>query len=433
MNERVKAWSAAVLAAAMLAAAARAGAAEAGREGRTATAADAAPRKKRLIVSFKDGTSAAERAAAAKKMGLTLNADLGDIGVAVFEKDGALSPDDVFRAESIPDVISVEQDVYRNWLLESPPAFQEAPLESPDAVLARFAPALEKARLAAGADASAAAERQVPWGVARVDAPSAWTKGRGAGVKVAVIDTGIDCTHADLACDFKSGTNIVAPGTDPMDDNEHGTHVSGTIAGRGTNGGLYGVAPQATLIPVKVLDADGSGSLSDIVKGVDWAVKARVDVINMSLGGEIGSAALGRAVKDALAKGVVVVCAAGNSGPDPDTVGYPAGYPGVIAVAASDSGDQVAEFSSRGRQIAFIAPGVDIVSTVPGGGYKKLSGTSMASPHVAGLAALAVERGARGPGAVRAAFKSAAARLCSSACLPPTDEGAGLIDAAKLR
>jgi len=420
MNERVKAWSAAVLAAAMLAA------------GTRAQAASAAPRKRRLIVSFKEGTSAAERAAAAKRMGLTLNADLADIGVAVFEKDGALSPDDVIRAESMPDVLSVEEDVYRNWLLEAPSSFQEAPLERPDTALARFAPLLEEARLAAGADASAAAT-QVPWGVARVDAPSAWSKGRGAGVKIAVIDTGIDCTHADLACDFKSGTNIVAPGTDPMDDNEHGTHVSGTIAGRGTDGGLYGVAPQATLIPVKVLDADGAGSLSDIVKGIDWAVKARVDVINMSLGGAAGSAALGRAVKDALAKGVVVVCAAGNSGPDPDSVGYPAGYPGVIAVAASDSADQIADFSSRGRPIAFIAPGVDIVSTVPGGGYKKLSGTSMASPHVAGLAALALERGAAGPGGVRAAFKAAASRLCAQGCLPASEEGAGLIDAAKLR
>jgi subtilisin len=244
-----------------------------------------------------------------------------------------------------------------------------------------------------------------------------------------VIDTGIDCTHPDLKCDFGAGTNIVDPTAAPMDDNEHGTHVAGTIAGLGV-GGPIGVAPKATLIPVKVLDAQGSGSLSDIIKGINWAAKNRVDVINMSLGGPTGSAALARSIKQALAAGVVIVAAAGNSGPDPDTVGFPGGYPGVIAVAASDSNDGVASFSSRGDAVAFIAPGVDITSTVPGGGTAKLSGTSMASPHVAGLAALAVERGARGADGVRAAFAAAATKLPG---LARTEQGAGMIDAAKLR
>ncbi len=168
-----------------------------------------------------------------------------------------------------------------------------------------------------------------------------------------------------------------------MDDNEHGTHVSGTIAGRG-NGGppvLRRQPPKATLIAVKVLDADGAGRLSDIVKGVDWATKARADVINLSLGGLMGSPALERAVERALAAGVVVVAAAGNSGPSPDTVGLPGGYPGVIAVAASDENDRVAAFSSRGDQIAFIAPGVNIRSTIPGGGYKALSASERRWPR----------------------------------------------------
>jgi len=391
----------------------------------------AAPAKKRLIVTFKQGTSAAQRVAAARALHLTLRGDLGDIGVSILEKEGAFSPDDFTAASAQPGVVAVEEDVYRNWLYESS-SFQATPLPSVESALQGLAAPLARAKGLAASEKAAAASN-VPWGVARVNAPAAWSSGRGSGVKVAVIDTGIDCTHPDLQCDFSAGTNIVSPGSDPMDDNEHGTHVSGTIAGRGS-GGPYGVAPQATLIPVKVLDASGSGSLSDIVAGIDWAAKAGVDVINMSLGGPNGSAALERAVKSALAKGVVVVCAAGNSGPDPNTVGFPGGYPGVIAVAASDSNDDVAQFSSRGPQVAFIAPGVDITSTVPGGGTKKLSGTSMASPHVAGLAALALERGARGPSGVRAAFKSAASRLCAAgACLPATDEGAGLIDAAKLR
>lgn len=392
--------------------------------------------KKRLIVTFLEGTSRAARAQAAKDMGLSMTDDLDGLEVSVLEAAGDVAPQEVAKARGHAKVFRVEEDVYRNWLLEAPAAFQAAPLPSFASVLGALAPGRLAAESAAVRDAAArssASRSGVPWGVARVNAPAAWSSGQGAGVKVAVIDTGIDCTHPDLKCDFGSGTNIVDPGSTPMDDNEHGTHVAGTIAGRGA-GGPIGVAPKATLIPVKVLDADGSGTLSDIVKGINWAADHRVDVINMSLGGATGSAALERAVKKALAAGVTIVAAAGNSGPAPDTVGYPAGYPGVIAVAASDSNDGLARFSSRGDAVAFIAPGVDILSTVPGGGTATLSGTSMAAPHVAGLAALALERGARGPSGVRRAFSAASSPLCGvSTCLAPTEQGAGMIDAAKLR
>ena len=396
--------------------------------------------KKRLLVTFREGTALAERQQAARDMGLKITGDFDSISVSVLEAAGDVAPQEVTKARSHPSVVTVEEDVYRNWLLESPASFQSTPFPSVEGTLSilakpRRSPAPAPAPSpdpSLGGDASSASGN-IPWGVSRVNAPAAWSSGQGAGVKVAVIDTGIDCTHPDLRCDFGSGTNIVNPGADPMDDNEHGTHVAGTIAGRG-NGGPLGVAPKATLIPVKVLDAEGSGSLSDIVAGINWASRAGVDVINMSLGGPNGSAALQRAVSQALASGVVIVAAAGNSGPNPDTVGFPGGYPGVIAVAASDKNDQVASFSSRGDAVAFIAPGVAITSTIPGGGTKSLSGTSMASPHVAGLAALALERGARGPSGVRAAFSSAASKLCSaSTCLAPTAEGAGMIDAAKLR
>ena len=380
-------------------------------------------RKKRLLVTFVEGTTSADRAQAARDMGLNVTDDLDELQVAVLEAAGDVAPQEVSRARKHPKVFMVEEDVYRNWLLEAPAGFAATPMPSVEAALQTLG---RPARPAPAAPAAAPAD--VPWGVARVNAPAAWATGQGAGVKVAVIDTGIDCTHPDLQCDFGSGVNIVDPSAAPMDDNEHGTHVAGTIAGRG-RGGPAGVAPQATLIPVKVLDGDGSGTLSDIVKGINWAARARVNVINMSLGGPTGSPALERAVKSALAAGVVVVCAAGNSGPAPDTVGFPGGYPGVIAVAASDAKDGVAKFSSRGDAVAFIAPGVDILSTVPGGKTAKLSGTSMASPHVAGLAALAVERGARGPSGVRSAFTSAASKLPG---LAPTEQGRGMIDASKL-
>ena len=393
--------------------------------------------KKRLLVTFREGTGRAEREQAARDMGLKISNDFDSISVSVLEAVGDVAPQEMTKARRHPSVVTVEEDVYRNWLLEGPASLQATPFPSVEAVLGALAKPRRSPAHApdplSGGDAGSTAAGNVPWGVARVNAPAAWSSGQGAGIKVAVIDTGIDCSHPDLQCDFGSGTNIVSPGSDPMDDNEHGTHVAGTIAGRG-KGGPLGVAPKATLIPVKVLDADGAGSLSDIVAGISWAANAGVDVINMSLGGPNGSAALERAIKQALASGVVIVAAAGNSGPNPDTVGFPGGYPGVIAVAASDRNDQVASFSSRGDAVAFIAPGVAITSTIPGGGTKSLSGTSMASPHVAGLAALAIERGARGPSGVRQAFSSAASKLCvASACAAPTSEGAGMIDAAKLR
>ena len=382
-------------------------------------------RRKRLLVSFEEGSTRAAREQAAKDMGFKLVDDIDSLRVSVLETPGGAREQDIMRARSMPSVVAVEEDVYRNWLRESPASFQNSPMPTVEGMLQVLG------RPKSGPEPSPdEPPGGVPWGVARVGAPNAWPRGQGAGVKVAVIDTGIDCSHPDLQCDFSAGANLLDPGSAPMDDNEHGTHVSGTIAGRGNGNGVFGVAPKATLIAVKVLDADGAGSLSDIVKGIDWATKAGADVINLSLGGPIGSAALERAVKQALASGVVVVAAAGNSGPDPDTVGYPGAYPGVIAVAASDKRDRIAPFSSRGAAIAFIAPGVNIRSTVPGGGYKTLSGTSMASPHVAGLAALAIERAARGSNGTRAALASAASRVPG---LNAAEQGSGMIDAAKLR
>jgi subtilisin len=354
--------------------------------------------KARLLVTFAETSTKDERAQAAKDMGLAVAEDLEGVQSAILESAGDVAPQEVDRARKHPASVGVEEDVYRNWLFEEP-----VPVMS-------------------------AATTSVPWGVARVNAPAAWPRGKGAGIKVAVVDTGIDCGHPDLRCDYALGTNIVDPGVAPLDDNEHGSHVSGTIAGRGLSGGPLGIAPEAVLVPVKVLDRSGSGRLSDIVKGISWAAEHGADVINLSLGGDVKSAAMERAVKNALQKGIVIVAAAGNSGPSSDTVGFPAGYPGVIAVAASDKKDVVAPFSSRGSAVAFIAPGVKILSTVPGG-YAILSGTSMASPHVAGLAALALERGARGAPGVRAALKKAAKKLPEGSA---AEQGAGMIDAASI-
>ena len=273
-----------------------------------------------------------------------------------------------------------------------------------------------------------AAGPQIPWGVARVGAPAAWPRTQGQGAEVAVIDTGIDSAHPDLAGQVAGGVNIVDPKHPDAwkDDEGHGTHVSGTIAGSGRSGGLAGVAPRAKLYAVKVLDKDGNGNYDDVIAGIEWAMNHGIKIANMSLGADEGSEPLHRAVQAALAKGMTIIAAAGNSG---GAVGYPGAYPETIAVGASDSADHAAPFSSHGPEVDFIAPGVDVLSAKLGGGYASLSGTSMASPHIAGLAALAFATGATTPSALRAALDSAARPING---LSPDYEGRGMVLAGNI-
>ncbi len=241
---------------------------------------------------------------------------------------------------------------------------------------------------------------ELPWGVDRIDAELAWATSTGAGVSVAIIDTGIDKGHPDLADNIKGGVNFVAKGRtiDPNkwnDDNGHGTHVAGIVAAVDNDIGVIGVAPQARLYGVKVLDKRGRGYLSDVILGVQWAIANDMQVINLSLGTSSDIQSLHDAVDAAYAEGIVVVAAAGNSGdtdPDNDVI-YPARYASVIAVAATDDTDTRASWSSDGPEVELAAPGVAIYSTWKGGEYDTKSGTSMASPHVAGTAALVIASG----------------------------------------
>jgi len=267
--------------------------------------------------------------------------------------------------------------------------------------------------------------KEMPWGIKRVNAYSAWDYTTGKNVKVAVIDTGIDYNHTDLASNYAGGYNAVNSSKPPLDDQGHGTHVAGTIAAVKDLKGVVGVAPNVKLYAVKVLDSNGSGQYSWIIDGIQWAVNNKMNVVNMSLGGPSGSDALKAAIDAAYKAGVVVVCAAGNDG---GAVNYPAKYPGAIAVSALDSSDKIASFSSRGPEIAFIAPGVSVYSTYKGGVYKTLSGTSMASPHVAGLAALVVGLGVKNPDDVKNVLIKSAVKITG---LKDTEQGNGVIDASK--
>lgn len=226
----------------------------------------------------------------------------------------------------------------------------------------------------------------IPAGVAQIKAPAAWDCSRGKAIKVAVLDTGIDGTHPDLATNYKGGVSFVPSESSPMDFNSHGTHCAGTIAAAINGAGVVGVAPAAYLYAVKVLSKTGSGAWSNLIAGIDWCIKNGMQILSMSLGGDSAPTALEKMCDTAWDKGLLLVAAAGNTAGD---VGFPAKYASIIAVSAIDSGNLIAGFSCRGPEVELCAPGVNVLSTIPGGGYGTKSGTSMACPHVSGSAAVA--------------------------------------------
>ena len=237
------------------------------------------------------------------------------------------------------------------------------------------------------------------WGVKRIGSGIVHNGGnKGYGVKVAVIDSGIDYTHPDLIENYVvGGYDFVNNDIDPMDDYGHGTHVAGIIAAEDDDSGVVGVAPLASLYGLKVLNSSGSGYFSDIIAALQWAVDNGYQVTNNSYGSSINpGSTVQEAFDNSYAAGVLHIAAAGNSG-NPKGKGnnviYPARWDSVVAVAATGSTDLRASFSSAGPANELAAPGVSILSTVPGGGYSKKSGTSMASPHAAGTAALIIAAG----------------------------------------
>ena len=239
------------------------------------------------------------------------------------------------------------------------------------------------------------------WGIDQATFPDAWLNVPSFGdlVKVAVIDTGVQGTHPDFNVGAVQavvpGTDFVAGGDGTNDQNGHGTHVAGILGARdqeSTDTGGIGGAPLVTILPVRVLDASGSGSYSAVINGINYAVAQGADVISMSLGGTGSSSSLQTAVSDAIAAGVVVVAAAGNNGTC-NTL-YPAVLPGVIAVGATvqSPADTLASFSQHGSDVDIAAPGSIIWSDIPTSSYGQKSGTSMATPFVSAAAALLVKK-----------------------------------------
>jgi len=266
--------------------------------------------------------------------------------------------------------------------------------------------------------------QEIPWGVKRIGAPSVWKDTRGERVRVGIIDTGVDPNHPDLKDNVKMA-GWVLDCKNIVDDNGHGSHVAGTIAALDNDIGVVGVAPKVEIYAVKAFTKSGRGNVSDVIEALNWCIENKVQVINMSFGFK-NSKALERAIKEAYRRNIVLVAAAGNSGGN-NNVMYPAGYPEVLAVAASNSDDKVAWFSSGGPQVDIMAPGASILSTYKNGEYKTMSGTSMACPHVTAACALILSKANLDPEGVKRVLMNTARDLGH----PKTKQGAGLLDVSR--
>ncbi len=252
-------------------------------------------------------------------------------------------------------------------------------------------------------------EETLPWGIDRIDAEVVHGQVKGRGVKVAILDTGIDLDHPDLR--VAGDVTFVPETTSGDDDHGHGTMVAGVVAALDNDIGVIGVAPEAELYSVKVLNKNGAGVMSLILSGIEWAVDNNMQVINMSFGGILNwPLAVRIALQKAYQAGIVLVAGAGNAG-DQGILFSPARFEPVIAVGATEQQDIRASFSGTGSALELMAPGVGIPSTSRGGGYSSGSGTSLSTPHVAGMAALLIASGVTSNIAVRQILQATAEDL----------------------
>jgi len=228
----------------------------------------------------------------------------------------------------------------------------------------------------------------VPAGIAQIGAPQAWDASRAKGIKVAILDTGIDALHPDLAPNVKGAVSFV-PGETPPDVNGHGTHAAGIIAAAENGTGIVGVAPAAWLFNVKVVSNSGSGQWTWLIAGLNWCIVNKMQIAHIGLGGASVPAALETMCNAAFTNGLLLFATAGVGGPAMGSVAVPAKYKNVIAVSSVDSADVITPFSSRGPEVELCAPGINVLSTKPGGGFQSWSGTAGACAHVSGAAAVA--------------------------------------------
>lgn len=230
----------------------------------------------------------------------------------------------------------------------------------------------------------------VDWGLKAIGVELAWQKTKGEGIKVAILDTGIDEDHPDLIGNVKEYIDFTNSPSQYEDMQGHGTHVAGIVAAMDNGIGMVGVAPKAELYCAKVLGDNGKGGFEAMIRGIKWAIDRKVDIISMSLGtSSRPPEVLYQVIKQATAQGIIFVAATGNEN---SQVCYPAAYDEVIAVSAVDENMQHPQFSNHGIENEICAPGVNILSTYKDGHYARLSGTSMATPIISGAIALILAR-----------------------------------------
>lgn len=329
--------------------------------GATSDSADAVPRSAgRFLVKFTPGTSATSMAALNARHGVWQLDHIRGIDVRVMTAPAGASVAALARAYSRnPNVEFAEPDYrVRATLTPNDPYYL------------------------------------LQWAPPKVSAPAAWDTTTGSSsATVAILDTGVDSTHPDLAGRVVAGYDYVNHDADPTDDHGHGTMCAGVIGANGNNGlGVAGMDWAARLMAIKVLDSTGYGYESDIASAVIYAADRGARVISMSLGGRLPDETLRLAVEYAYARGCILVASSGNDGTS--SVSYPAAFDHVIAVGATDSADVLASFSNYGAAQDVVAPGVSIVTTSRGGGYAYFSGTSAAAPFVSGLTGLLLAKDA---------------------------------------
>lgn len=231
------------------------------------------------------------------------------------------------------------------------------------------------------------ASQKSSWNITKFHFPDIWKNTRGQGVKLCLIDSGTDFNHEDLKNNIIPGPNLITPSSLPQDDLNHGTFVTGEAVAENNGIGVVGVCPDAKAIIIKALNSSGIGSLQQIAKAIRWAVDNGADIINLSLGCPNETPEIYKAVMYAYNKNVPIFCASGNSG-NLKNLYWPANYKEVLSVAAFNQDMHRANFSNVSSNLDFFAPGVDVLSTNLGGDYTLMSGTSMASPIMASIAAL---------------------------------------------
>ncbi|PAE18217.1 hypothetical protein CHH80_22885 [Bacillus sp. 7504-2] len=235
-------------------------------------------------------------------------------------------------------------------------------------------------------------KQYITWGVKKVNNVNWLRKSYEKPVNIAVMDSGVDFQHQDFNNDLKNGYNALDPNSKPIDDNGHGTIVTGIIAAKDNSMGIIGVAPNANVYPVKVLDEFGEGTITDVVNGIEWCIQNGIDIINMSFAISYDDENLKDAIIKALKQEIIIVASASNG--NEMQVGYPASYEGVISVAAVDRHLKVYKESSKGT-VDFFAPGVDIWSTSKNNSYVSSSGNSNAAPFITGVIGNLLGNGAK--------------------------------------